>query len=195
MMSVERRCAAWLLRGTERLIPPPKADWARAMVAESAHLPDDWTALTFAAGCARAAGTERMRTLVPDKAWFWPGAAFGVLLLASALVPGSRELPLLWAPLAGVLAVLMLRDGHSRSFLSVVTIAFKTGALIGLLFFSVGILLLLAAPDPLAMERAARFIAAALAVIFLATTGGAAVAPLVCRPPADPLKDVWEEVR
>ena len=182
-MGRKRQCAALLLDGAERLMPAKKADWARAMAVETAFLPDDRSALAFAAGCARAAGVERMRELAPDGAWAWPGAAFGMLLLASALVQGSGSLPLLWAPVGGVVAVLLLGEaGRTRSFLAVIGIAAKTGALIGLLFASAALLLLLATGQPLVGDRATGFAAASVAVVLLTSLGGAAVAPLVCKP-------------
>lgn len=169
--------------GVERLMPAEKADWARAMAAEAAHLAHDPTALAFAAGCARAAGVERMRALAPDSAWAWPGAAFGTLLLASALVQGSGSLPLLWAPVAGLVAVLLLGEtDRSRSFLPVVAIAAKTGALISLMFGVAALLLLLATGQPLVGDRATGFAAASVAVVLLTVLGGATAAPLVCKP-------------
>ena len=183
-MRLKRRYAALLLDGAERLMPAEKADWARAMAAEAAHLPHDPTALAFAAGCARAAGVERMRALAPDAAWGWPGAAFGTLLLASALVQGSGSLPLLWSPIGGLVAVLLLGEaGRTKSFLAVIAIATKTGALIGLLFAVAALFLLLATGQPLVGDRATGFAAASVAVVLLTSLGGAAVAPLVCKPP------------
>jgi hypothetical protein len=54
MTSASRRRANALIRYALAIVPPERRDWAEAMRAEVAHLPDP-TALTFAWGCLWAA--------------------------------------------------------------------------------------------------------------------------------------------
>lgn len=184
-MRAARRCANLLILGAERLIPAAKADWAQAMAAERAFLGDDPAAIAFCAGCFRAAAAERVRSLAPDHNWFLPGFTFGLLLVATALIPGSGTLPLLWAPLAGLLTVLMAeRDGSEPSFGRTVVLALKSGLLSGAILFAFGCLVLIAAGGAAIWDRALVFAMAALAAALLVTISGIAAAPLVSRSPS-----------
>lgn len=58
-----RRLAASLARNCARLLPPHRAEWARAMMHEAAAIDDPGEALRFALGCIRASLMERITTM------------------------------------------------------------------------------------------------------------------------------------
>lgn len=178
-MNLIRALADRMTGGARLLIPAAKSDWARAMAAEQEAIAEDGDALAFAAGCLRAAGWARMRAAAPDGAWLWPGAAFGLLFLATALVPGSGSLPLLWAPLAGILAVLALEpSARPAGFVGAAAIASKAGALAGFLFF-VGAVAVRFAGTEASAPPMTTLAVAGVALALVTTISGAAVAPLL----------------
>lgn len=182
MSRAARRLCDWLVVGAERLMPPGQAEWARAMAAEQAQISDHRAALAFSAGCLRAAGSERLRSIAPDGRWLWPGVALGLLLVGSAAIPGSRSWPLLWAPIGGLLTVMVLAGGVQPSFGRAVAMAARAG-LVGGSMFLVSATLMAVPAGAGASERMAGFAIAAVAMAFLTILGGAAAAPLVSRPP------------
>ncbi len=56
-----RRGPVILCAAARHLLPPARRPWAEAMTAELSHIEDDRAALAFAAGCLRAALSERLR--------------------------------------------------------------------------------------------------------------------------------------
>lgn len=176
-----RRLADQLMIGAERLMPVDRREWSRAMRSEQVHIREEREALAFSAGCLRAAVWERLRSLAPDSAWFWPGLAVGILLLLSASIPGSRSWPLLWPPIAGVLLVLAL-DRKELEFGRAVGLALNAGLLGGLLFF-IGVIAFYDRPDATLADRMWFAGIAGAVMAALTTIGGAAVAPLVTKPP------------
>ncbi|HYR30120.1 MAG TPA: hypothetical protein VEU30_16765, partial [Thermoanaerobaculia bacterium] len=54
------RLAQWLVSAAERLMPPVRKEWARAMAAELAYCGGGAGVLAFAAGCLGVAIRERV---------------------------------------------------------------------------------------------------------------------------------------
>lgn len=182
-MSRARRLAHQFVELASRLMPERHGEWAQAMAAEQAHIEDHRSALAFSAGCLRAAGWERLRGLAPDASWFWPALVTAALLLISGSVPGSRAMPLLWAPVGGLLSVMMLEQMDGKMpFGRVVAIAFKAGLLCGFLFLAGALLLFMQEGEALS-ERFGHFLLIGTVIAFLTTISGGAVAPLICSPP------------
>jgi hypothetical protein len=101
------RLARWLIRAAERLMPPARKEWARAMAAELAYCEGGAAALAFAAGCLGAAVREKaaakIEALSPEAA---TGIAAGALFLLHAGIPDSRSWPWIWPVAGGALAIL-----------------------------------------------------------------------------------------
>lgn len=174
--------AGTLLAAAERLMPSDRRDWARAMAAEQAAVGQPGEAVAFAAGCLRAAGRERLRSMAPDGKWAGPGLTFGMLAAATALIPGSGSLALLWAPVAGLLTIAMPASSGSRpTFSGAVILALKAGLVSGAVLLTFTLLPGIGSPTP--GDRLSALLVAAACAALLTTIGGIAAAPLVSKPP------------
>lgn len=86
------RLADRLVAHAARIMPASRADWARAMRAELAHIPAPLAAMAFALGCVRASYSQRIcDAMTLARLTRWTLAAFalfcaGLYLLATTLV-------------------------------------------------------------------------------------------------------------
>jgi hypothetical protein len=55
-----RRMATAIVERAVRVLPPERAEWARAMIVEVEHIPSDLAALRWSFGCALASCRERV---------------------------------------------------------------------------------------------------------------------------------------
>lgn len=66
-VSLERRLALALIRRVDRLLPPSRFEWAKAMQAEIDHVQNDHDALAWAIGCIVAGSKERINSMLGGK--------------------------------------------------------------------------------------------------------------------------------
>lgn len=66
-VSLERRLALALIRRVDRLLPPSRFEWAKAMQAEIDQVQNDGDALAWAIGCIVAGSKERINSMLGGK--------------------------------------------------------------------------------------------------------------------------------